>query len=165
MSLALVAGGGLFVRAAIKASSADPGFALDRQLVFAVDGSMVGYDEARTRAVYRTVLDRVAAVSGVERVGFASTVPFGEMSESRQVHVPGVVETYRPQFVIVTSSYFDTLRLPLVRGRGFTPADDDRRPGGPIPAIVDVALARKIFGAVDPTGRRVQISLREATTG
>jgi predicted permease len=171
VSLALVAAGGLFVRGAIKAGSADPGFALDHQLLFSIDASMVGYDETRTRTLYRGILDRMAGVPGVEGAAFASVVSFGEVSENRYAYVPGVTTEFRPQFLIVSSSYFDTLRLPVLRGRGLTPADDEpaiRRPpastadaGRPIPAVVDVALARRMFGDGEPLGRRIQIALRE----
>jgi len=162
VSLALVAAGGLFVRAAIKAATADPGFPLDHQLVFSMDPSMVGYDEARTRAVYRRMLDRISGVPGVEQAALASVVPFGEISENRHVRLPGSDRDHRPQFTLVSSGYFQTLRLPLLRGRGFTPAEDDRLPGGVPAALVDLALARRMFGDGDPLGRRIQIFVRDA---
>jgi len=59
VSLALVAAGGLFVRGAIRAAAANPGFALDHQLVVAVDPSVAGYDETRGRALFRAMLQRV----------------------------------------------------------------------------------------------------------
>jgi predicted permease len=171
VSLALVAVGGLFVRGAIKAGSADPGFALDHQLLFSLDASMAGYDETRTRTLYRRILDRMAGVPGVERAAFASIVSFGELSENRYAFVPGATTEFRPQFLIVSSSYFDTLRLPILRGRGLTPADDEpstrRLPGSAadggraIPAVIDVALARRMFGDGEPLGRRIQIAVRE----
>src|SRR6185503_10772850 len=109
--------------------------------------SMVGYDETRTRTLYRGILDRMAGVPGVESAAFASIVSFGELSENRHAYVPGVTTEFRPQFLIVSSSYFDTLRLPVLRGRGLQAADDEpstRRPSGsgadgsrPIPAVVD----------------------------
>jgi predicted permease len=162
VSLALVTAGGLFIRGAIKAGSADPGFSLEHQLLFSTDASMAGYDEAGTRAVYRRVLDRMPAVPGVERAAFASVVSFGELSENRYASVPGETPSYRPQFLIVSSSYFDTLRLTLLRGRGFTRAEDERTPGGPTPAVIDLALARRMFRDADPLGRRIRVALREA---
>jgi putative ABC transport system permease protein len=161
-SLALVAAGGLFVRAAIKAATADPGFALQHQLVFSMDSGLVGYDEARTRALYRLVVERISAVPGVEQAALASVVPFGELSENRHTRVPNSDRDYRPQYAIVSSGYFRTLGLPLLRGRGFTPAEDERPPGGPSPAIVDLALARRMFGDGDPLGRRIQVFIRDA---
>jgi len=161
VSLGLVVAGGLFVRGAIKAASADPGFSLDRQLVFSVDPSMIGYDEPRTRDVFARALDRLQQLPGVEAAALASIVSFGELSENRYVNVPGETKRQRPQFLIVTAGYFEALRLPILRGRGFTRADDEPSSRRPTPAIVDVALSRRMFGDGDPLGRRIQIAVKE----
>jgi len=106
VSLALVAAGGLFVRAAIRAASAEPGFALAHQLVFGLDPQITGRREARTRATYAAALARVRAVPGVENAGLASVAPFGGMFEGRAVSVPGRADEANPQFLIVSSGYF-----------------------------------------------------------
>src|SRR5207244_1582691 len=63
------------------------------------------------------------------------------------------------QFVVVGATYFETLRLRMLRGRDFTAADEE--PGsGPHLAIVDVTLARKLFGDADPVGRQVLMRSR-----
>jgi putative ABC transport system permease protein len=162
VSLALVAAGGLFVRAAMKAATANPGFALDHQLVFSMDPGMAGYDEAQTRAIYRRMIERISSSPGVEQAAIASVVPFGEMSENRHARVPGSDKDYQPQYTLVSSGYFQTLRLPVLRGRGFASAEDERLGGGASPAIVDLALARRMFGDGDPLGRRIQIFIRDA---
>jgi hypothetical protein len=60
--------------------------------------------------------------------------------------------------MIVTSDYFDTLRLPLVRGRAFTAAEDLERIGtAPIPAIIDTMLANQLFPSGDPIGRALDV--------
>ncbi len=56
---------------------------------------------------------------------------------------------------MIASDYFDTLRLPVLRGRGFTRAEEDA-PGGTPVAIVDEPLARQLFGGEDPVGQIVQ---------
>ena len=159
VSLALVAAGGLFVRGAINAAHADPGFALDHQLVFSVDPSLEGYDETRTRAVYRAMLDRVRGVPGVEHASSASMVPFGDISEGRTVRRPGAAEGTGADFIVIGSEYFQTLGLRVLRGREFLPSEEQK--GAPRNAIIDEVLARKTFGRDDPIGRTVQISGRE----
>ena len=67
VSLALVTAGGLFVRGALNVAVADPGFSLDRELMVTVDASLAGYQEARGRATYRTMIDRLRALPGIER--------------------------------------------------------------------------------------------------
>ncbi len=162
VSLALVAAGGLFVRAAVKAAGADPGFSLNHQLVFGLDPSLAGYSESQGRAVYARVLEAVRAMPGVERASLASTVPFGEMSEGRNVTVPGDPRKFDPEFDIVSSAYFETLNLPVLRGRTFTEAED--QPSSAQNAIIDVRLAQFAFGAADPIGRTVRMPVREGDT-
>jgi predicted permease len=158
VSLALVAAGGLFVRAAVKAAAADPGFALNHQLLITLDPALAGYDHAQSRALYARALDRVRAIAGVERASLASTVSYGEFFEGRDVQLPGDSGRRSTEFMIVTSDYFDTLRLPLVRGRAFTAAEDQERVGtAPIPAIIDTMLANQLFPSGDPIGRALDV--------
>ncbi len=159
VSLALVAAGGLFVRAAVNASHANPGFALDHQLVFSVDPSLEGYDRVRTRAAYRAMLDRVRSLPGVEHASFASMVPFGEISEVRTVKVPGAADGTSADFIVIGTEYFQTLGIGVLRGREFLPGEELEGAGRH--AIVGEALARKVFGDNDPIGRTVEISGRE----
>jgi predicted permease len=160
ISLALVSAGGLFARAALEAASAEPGFALAHQLVFAIDPSLAGYPEAQGRAVFARTLDAVRTAPGVESASLASTVPFGNMREGRPVTIPGDSRRWDPQFDIVSSGYFETLRIPLQRGHAFTPADDRPSTGVP-PVVIDAHLAQLMFAGADPIGRVVQMPLRE----
>jgi putative ABC transport system permease protein len=151
------------VRSALKAASPDVGFSFERQLIVSIDPSLAGYGEARTRAIYRTALDRVRSVHGVERVSLASTVPFGEFEEGRTVRLAPSDEGIGADFVIVGSEYFETLGLTLLRGRGFTNAEADplvSRPEGPMPAVIDRALARRLFGDADAIGRQALVQRR-----
>jgi predicted permease len=168
LSLALLTAAGLFMRGAVKAAVADPGFALEGGLVVRVDPSLGGYDEARGRASLRTVLQRVRSTAGVQSASIASIVPFGEFQEGRIVQkagTPPAAEGERDAgvdatYVVVGADYFDTLRLPIARGRGFTPAEEDA-PGGVAIAIIDEPLARQLFAGEDPIGQRIQFPRRE----
>jgi predicted permease len=162
VSLALVAAGGLFVRAAVKAAAADPGFSMNHQLVFGMDPSLAGYSDAQGREVYARVLESVRAMPGVEQASLASTVPFGEMSEGRVVSIPGDTRTFDPEFDIVSSGYFETLRVPVFRGRTFTAAED--QPSSARTAVVDTRFAQVAFGGADPIGRIVRMPVREGDT-
>ena len=107
VSLALVAAGGLFVRAAINAAQADPGFSLDHQLIVSIDPSLAGYDRTQTRSLYRTALERVRSIPGVERASVASIVPFGEFREGRSVRLSPGDDGVGADFLIVGADYFD----------------------------------------------------------
>ena len=160
VSLALVAAGGLFVRGALHAAAADVGFSLDRQLVVAVDPSVAGYDETRARALFRAMLQRLRATPGVEAASMASTVPFGEIQEGRRLRLTQSSEGINADFVVVGSDYFKTLGLRVLRGREFTAADDEPGAGMKL-ALVDAALARRLFGDADALGRQVLIEPRQ----
>jgi predicted permease len=161
VSLALVAAGGLFMRAAINAAAIDPGFSLDHHLVIAMDPSLVGYDAARTRSIYREALDRVRGLPGVEHASLGSIVPFGEFREGRSIRLKPDDDAVGADFLIVGSDYFDTMGLHLLRGRTFTRSEE--QPGTTAkPAVIDRPFARRIFGDADPIGRQILVQPREA---
>ena len=162
VSLALVSAGGLFVRGALKVAVADPGFSLDRELVVTVDASLAGYDEARGRATYRTMLERLRALPGVERASLASTVPFGDFTEGSLVRAGD--QKLQAIHVIVGADYFASLGLALARGREFTRLEEEAGPRSGALAIVNQPLARKLFGDADPIGRQVLVGERERGT-
>jgi predicted permease len=161
ISLALLAVGGLFVRSAVEAAGAGPGFALERQLVFSLDPSLAAYGEARTRDLYRNALLRTSAVPGVEHASLASRVAFGEFLENGFVAVPERnTRDVMAGYTIITSSYFDTLRLPVLRGRAFTPEEDERTVGI-ASAIISEPLTDRLFSGGEPLGR--QLTLRRGS--
>ena len=166
VSLALVAAGGLFVRAAINAAGADPGFSLEHQLIFSIDPSLAGYADARSRNLYRSALERVRSIPGVEKASVASIVPFGEFREGRTVRLTPAADGVGADFLIVGSEYFDTIGLHLLRGREFTRAEEDPVAAASglaagAPVIIDRLLSKKLFNEAEPLGQRVLIQHRE----
>ena len=142
LSLALLTAGGLFLRGAVAASSADPGFALERGLLLETDPSLAGYDDVRGRTVYRDLLPRLRALPGVDAVSMASMVPFGSFSENREV-VPVGADDHggrAASFTLVADDYFRALGLSMLRGREFTRAEAEGGSGSAT-AIVDETLA------------------------
>jgi predicted permease len=165
LSLALLTTAGLFMRGAVKAAAADPGFPLEGGAIVNLDTGMAGYDEARGRGVLRSILQRVRETPGVQSASYASLVPFGEFNESRLVQKAGTPPAAAGQrdegssavLTIVGADYFDTLRLPVLRGRGFT-ASEEESPNGPAVAVIDEPAARQLFAGSDPLGQPVQFA-------
>jgi predicted permease len=166
LSLALVTAAGLFMRGAVKAAVADPGFPMEG-LLANVSPTLAGYDEARGRGALRAMLQRVRSTPGVQSASAASIVPFGEFHEGRLVQRAGTPPAPEGQreagvsadYTIIGADYFETLHLPVIRGRAFTAAEEDAA-GGTRVAVVDEPLARRLFGDEDPIGQIVQFSKR-----
>ena len=164
LSLALLTAGGLFVRGAIKAAEADPGFPMTGGLVAALDPSLGGYDEVRSRTVYARLLERVRAMPGVDHASLASIVPFGAFTISRQVFRAGEptdgaenrARGVRSIQTIVSADYFRSLGLPVLRGRDFTPGEETSSDGSRS-VVINEPLARRLWPDDDPIGQRVQI--------
>jgi predicted permease len=169
LSLALLVAAGLFMRGAVKAAVADPGFPLQGGIVAGLDPGLGGYDEVRGRAVFAAILQRVRSTPGVASASYASLLPFGEFNDAPLVQKAGTPPAPEGQreagvngtLTIVGADYFDTLRLPILRGRGFTPVEEQSADGAPV-AIIDEPLARRLFGDEDPIGQRIQLQ-RERT--
>jgi predicted permease len=154
LSLMLLTAAGLFVRSADRAARINPGFRLESGILLDVDPSLAGYDETHGRQVYRALMQRLRAIPGVERVSMAATVPFGMISLGRSVQVrkaPAVAVTYN----IVGDGYFQTLGIPLLRGRTFQAGEVE---AGPYPvAVIDKLAAAKLWPNGDPVGQHLRL--------
>ena len=165
LSLGLLSAGGLFARSAIKAASSDPGFSYERAILATLDPSVAQMNEARGREIYRLALERLRSMPGVEAVSLASTVPFGNFHEGRLVERPGIPRDeslYGPTYRIISSDYFRSLGLRMIKGRDFSAAEEGSA-GAARVAIIDEVLARQIFPGEDPVGQTIQFTPREGS--
>jgi predicted permease len=173
LSLTLLTTAGAFVRGAWVAAGVEPGFSLDRGIHAGLDTGLAGYDRPRAQAVYADVLERVRRLPAVTAASLGSTMPFGEVSESSTIQLPGPVRrSSDPDYDTavtsaitqsVTQDYFPSLGLRLLRGRDFTAAEVTAAQAPPV-AIIDEVLARHLFGAEDPIGRQLQINRGQDAT-
>ena len=165
LSLALLVLSGLFVRGAAAGASADPGFKLDPLAVAQIEPKLGGYDAVQGREAHRALLERLRSTPGIDTVAEASVLPFGDYSFSAPVQREGprlknedpeaAGKIVHPQTYIVTSDYFRTLGLTMVRGREFTVAEE-AAVGGTTPVIIDVGLADRLFANENPVGQLLQ---------
>jgi predicted permease len=163
LSLGLLCAGGLFARSAIKASSADPGFSYDGGVLAAIDPSVAQMSDTRGREIYRAVLERVRSLPGIDAAAISSTVPFGNFHEGRYVERPGVPRDEKmngPTYRIISSGYFRSLGLQMLKGRDFSPAEE-QSPTAARVVIIDSVLARQLFPNEDPVGQSIRFTLRE----
>jgi len=162
VSLALVAAAGLFTRGAVNVASVDGGFPIAHQLVVGMDAGLAGYNEARTRSTYASILEHVRALAGVESASLASTVVFGDMEMGARVRLAPTDAGLEVASDSISAHYFETLGARIVRGREFDASED--RPAAPStnagPAIVNRRLATMLFRDADPIGRPVLVQSR-----
>jgi predicted permease len=155
-SLVLLIVAGLFVRSLGKAQSISLGFDPDHVLNLSLDVNAVGYAESRGQEFYRDLEARIRALPGVVSEAQAFTVPLGYISAADVVTTPEqrVEPGKQPPRIgnnFVTPSYFETLRIPFLRGRNFTAMDNQNAPHV---AIITPAMAKKFWPNQDPLGKR-----------
>jgi predicted permease len=161
LSLALLIGAGLCMRAGARAAVSDPGFPLAGGLMAQVDTTLIGLAAQEGRGTLLAALARIRELDGVRDASFASIVPFGDVGEARLVRRDGNADT-PPAFAtytVVGSRYFTTMGFPILAGRDFT-GDEEAGTHGAV-AIVDRLLAEQLFGAANPIGRLVHIVDRD----
>ena len=166
LSLMLLTVAGLFIRSAIASAHIDPGFRIENELVAEVDPSLAGYDETHGRQLYRTLLDRLRGVPGVESASVAATVPFGMISLGRDVQrsTDPVATPSNPasragvvscRYNIVSEDYFKTLGIPLLQGRSFLPGEIGNKTSAVV--VVDNVTATRLWPKGGAIGRHIRL--------
>jgi predicted permease len=155
-SLLLLVVAGLFVRSLGEAEKLYLGFDPDHMINVAVDIHQIGYEEARGKDFYRTAEERLRALPGVLSVAQAFSIPMGLISSADDVIPDGhpLGPGQIPPSVFdnaVTPGYFDTLRIPLKRGRTFTDSDNE---DAQLVAVINETMAKKIWPNEEALGRR-----------
>lgn len=157
MALALITlvGAGLFLHSMQNAQKTDLGFESKNLLTMTFDLGALHYEEGRGEQFYRAAIEKVKNSPGVASVSIASNPPIGG-GFLRTVFPEGQDETsgYRGTLTLVddiTPNYFDTLRIPVSRGRTFT--DGDRMETAPV-VIISEAMAKQHWPNEDAVGKR-----------
>ncbi len=156
LSLVALVGAGLFVRSLASAQKIDPGFDHEKLAALTVNLGAQGYDAARAREFRRRMLERASALPGVERATLATVIPLFQGGFLRTVFPEGVDSSDRGkgrlvQLTTVEPGYFETMGIPLRRGRALLPADDERAPRV---AVVNETMAKQFWPDGDAVGKR-----------
>ncbi|HEV3458205.1 MAG TPA: ADOP family duplicated permease [Thermoanaerobaculia bacterium] len=161
-SLTLLIAAALFLRSLAGARQLALGYEPDQVVDFSLDVGGAGYTEAQGSVLYRELLRRVRTLPGVEAASLASAVPMGDNYFENTLLIPGYLSPpgQPPPLVdydMVSPGYFATLRIPLLGGRDFTPAD--RRDSRPV-AVVDQTMAERFWPRANPIGRGFALATR-----
>jgi predicted permease len=152
LSLTLVIVAGLFVKSLSRTMRVDPGFDPHGVVTASFDTTLVGYDASRRDAFMTAFIGRASDMPGVTSVAMTDILPV-----SGETHEMAVVSEGKDTRILAASArvsphYFETMRLPIVRGREFTVADVTK--ATPV-AFLNETLARRLWPGADPLGKRV----------
>ena len=162
LSFVLLVGAGLLMQSLLKVRTASPGFDTRGVEDTAIDLVSAGYTPARAQAFQDALLERVRALPGVESAAFAKMTPLSYVSSAT---APIVVDGYQPppeesptvEYNEVGDDYFVTMGIPLVAGREFTRADNEK---AALVAVVNQTMAQRYWQGRSPSGQRLQLKER-----
>ncbi len=162
LSFVLLVGAGLLMQSLLKVRTASPGFNTRGVQDTAIDLVSAGYTPARAQTFQDALLERVRALPGVESAAFAKMTPLSYVSSAT---APIVVDGYQPppeesptvEYNELGDNYFVTMGIPLVAGREFTRADDEK---AALVAVVNETMAQRYWQGRSPLGRRLQLKGR-----
>jgi predicted permease len=164
MSLVLLVGAGLFIRTVRNLQQVEVGFNQDNLLLFTVQPGSSGYKDERLTQFYQQLFARLDTLAGARSATFARVPLIAHHVNSASLILPGetaqTAAEHETNLQVVRENYFDTMEIPLLRGRGFSAQDDGRATRV---AVINRELARRYFPDEDPIGKRV--GLGEETAG
>jgi len=153
MSLLLVVVALLLARSLANAARIDPGFSAENVEVTRTDLRLGGYDETRGSTFANALVSRVERLPGVASAAWSRVLPLlGEGVGLGTIRLPGASQeqSIRSDWNAITPRYFETLGIPLLRGRVFTANDTA---GSMRVAIVNETLAKRAWPLEDPIGQ------------
>ncbi len=157
LALMLLIGAGLLMRSFWRLQQVNPGFAPQNLLTLSV-ALPDRYREPHQRAsFYQQALEEIRRLPGVQSAGAVSVLPLSGTNSSGSFRIEGreVPSNQSPPHGdrwSATAGYFETMKIPLVRGRFFSERDAADAPGV---TIIDETMARKYWPNEDPLGKRI----------
>ena len=162
LSLMLLVAAGLLLKSFSELRAVNPGFDAERVLAVRLSLPATRYSSAASvKTFYDKIAPRIVALPGVEGVSGASALPLSGLIARTTFDIAGrppatAGEQPFAQHRWVGPGYFETMKIPLVRGRDIAESDNDHAPGA---IIIDQALQRKFFGVEDPLGAHILINM------
>jgi len=157
-ALILLTGAGLFLRGLQRFANLDPGWRVDGLVTAGIGLPSAKYkNDDQRRAFYQRLEERLAALPGVQQVAISNSQPVWGFYSSSSLAVEGQPEPQPGQYPEVfrepvSAGYFETLRIHLISGRTFTPADIA---SGAKVVIINETMARRFWPNESPIGKRI----------
>src|SRR5688572_16004943 len=167
LSVLLLIGAGLLMRSYARLQHVSPGFSADGVLTMELTLTGPRYPGAEAiRETYRRLWESLDAIPGVSASGGVTALPMSNFFAWGPITIEGRAPAAGEGFInadmrTVAGRYFEAMRIPLVRGRLFTPADT---PDQPRAVIIDERFARDFFPNADPIGKRLKFGDAASTS-
>ncbi|MFB3069524.1 MAG: ABC transporter permease, partial [Gemmatimonadales bacterium] len=164
LALILLVGAGLMIRSLQELIAVDLGFEPAGMFTMTFNLPQTRYpDRAASTDFFNRLETRLTALPGVESLGSTSVVPLSGGNSDVDFNIegrprPGPGEETAVWYRRVTPTYFATMGIRIVRGRGFTTGDDQQ---APTVTIINQTLADRFFPDEDPIGKRLNVNNRE----
>jgi putative ABC transport system permease protein len=161
ISVVLVIGAALLIHS-VRTLRSDPGFDVEHVAYFRTRPWLSGYDQEKASSYFRNLqrhLESLGEVESVAFVRFPPTLPPGAVPVFLPGHSPSTPdEAIRVPQHLVTPGFFETLAIPIVRGRAFDARDSQ---SGRQSVVVDHMLAARLWPDTDPIGQTLFVQTRE----
>jgi len=162
LALVLMVGAGLLLRSVERLLAVPPGFQTSDLLTMQVQTYGRRYNDANSHRFFDQALEAVRGVPGVTAAAFTALLPLSSDNSGFEVYAAEIQRQSDGQHVVanamryaVTPGYFETMGIPLVRGRLFDAHDIGDAPVRPV--IVGESFANRNFPGQDPIGQRIRL--------
>lgn len=163
LSIVLIVGAGLMMRSFVRLMTDDPGFNADGVLLASVSLPRAPYPEPESVVgFYQQLLDRLRGLPGVVRATASTHLPVYSGPTMNDFVLDGLPEPGPGEprrngaAAFVSADYFETMGIPILRGRGIELSDADAAP--PV-AVISQSLADRFIPDRDPIGMRMRMDV------
>jgi macrolide transport system ATP-binding/permease protein len=160
LSLVLMAVAAMLFRGFRSELMSGPGFRTDHLAMMSFDPTLVRYSEAQTQRFYKQLSERTRATPGVRSAALSNVIPMAPNQHQESI-VPEGYQLPKDQKSVsvfadtVDEGFFDTMAVPIGRGRGFRESDTA---GAPHVAVVNQVLADHYWPNLDAVGKRFRLN-------
>ncbi|HEV2490656.1 MAG TPA: ABC transporter permease [Candidatus Acidoferrales bacterium] len=181
LSVLVLIGAGLLVRTLENLRNINPGFDVRNVLLFEINPGRLGYGDAQVENLFNELRDRLGALPGVTSASYSSDALLSGGRWTETVHIEGQPQNLDSDVDMFAAGpgFFGTMRIPLLEGRMFSPADIEQaaqssaagkaaaqngsppaptvaaRPAAALSALVNQTFGRQYFANQNPLGKRI----------
>jgi len=161
LALMLLVSAGLLLRSFLSLLNTDPGFNSTNLLTMKLVLPAAKYKDDQARAAfYSELLNRIRVLPGVESVAAVNYLPLGGSNSSDIFLIEGLPEPppgqeFIGRYRVCTPDYFQTMGIPILKGRAFTEQD---KVDAPRVVIVNETLAQRYWPNQDPINKRMRFT-------